>query len=662
MELRRPEQTIPIEVSATPIVDETGTIIYAIAAFADISKRKRAEQVLKDYQQTLEQQVAERTSAIQQQWELLQTLFDHIPVMLTLSDTSGELMLANQAMERILGWSTAELTTLNLLAECYPDPAAHEHALTHLQAATGQWQDFKTRCRDGRWIDTTWATIRLSDGKLISIGQDISDRKQIEAALQENQEQFRQVAENLPLFLGLRTIDYSQWLYVSPKFEHISGRSSQMMLEDPQSWRSFVHPEDQPTVVLSLEHPEPTIHEFRIFRPDQEMRWIRTVEFPVYIRDSEPYRVATFAEDITERKQIEAALRTSEERLFDNAPIGIALVALTGQFLQVNPSFYDIVGYSATELMTLTWQAITHPDDLNLNLQRHQQLVAGDVQSYQLEKRKFVPVLLNVALLRDQGGQPLYTITHVVGMSDRYEVDRMKDEFISIVSHELRTPLTAIRGALQLLESGLYDAESDEYKEMLHIASSNSERLVRLVNDILDLERLESNRVQLEMEDCQIAEVIQHALESVRALADTANITLSTSLPSISMWAAPDAIVQTLVNLLSNAIKFSSPGNTVWLRAELETDDRASRQEICFSVEDKGRGIPADKLATIFERFQQVDASDSRQKGGTGLGLAICKTIVQQHGGKIWVESEVGKGSTFYFTVPRSPSTTLLSS
>jgi signal transduction histidine kinase len=222
----------------------------------------------------------------------------------------------------------------------------------------------------------------------------------------------------------------------------------------------------------------------------------------------------------------------------------------------------------------------------------------------------------------------------------------MKNEFISIVSHELRTPLASIRGSLGLLAAGVLKDRPETAKQMLEIASSDTERLVRLVNDILDLERLESSQVILVKQWCDAAVLMRKSAEAVLSVAAENNINLSILPETAKIWADPDRIVQLLVNLLSNAIKFSAPESTVTVRVE-DLGDR-----VLFEVKDRGRGIPADKLETIFGRFQQVDASDSRQKGGTGLGLAICRSIVQQHGGRIWAESVVSEGSSFYFTVP----------
>lgn len=380
--------------------------------------------------------------------------------------------------------------------------------------------------------------------------------------------------------------------------------------------------------------------------------------------------------DISDRKQTEESLRESEERFrraFDDAPIGIALVSVGGWFLKVNRSLCNILGYTEAELLAKNLQNVTYASDLQACLEAMRQLLKGEHQIFQTENRYLqkqgnpIQCSLNISLVKDQKSQPLYFIAQIQDISDRKQIDRMKSEFISVVSHELRTPLTSIRGALGILGSGIFNDRPEKAQHMLQIATNNSDRLVRLVDDILSLERLESGKVQLTMELCQVADLMQQALESVQALADQSAVTLSFTVLFVALWASPDAIVQTLINLLSNAIKFSSPGDTVWLKAELqgldlqdldlqglESQDLDERREeyVLFSIVDQGRGIPEDKLEVIFEQFQQVDVSDARKKGGTGLGLAICRNIVQQHGGTIWAESQESQGSTLYFTLP----------
>jgi signal transduction histidine kinase len=250
-------------------------------------------------------------------------------------------------------------------------------------------------------------------------------------------------------------------------------------------------------------------------------------------------------------------------------------------------------------------------------------------------------------------------------ITERRKIDRLKNEFISIVSHELRTPLTAIRGSLGLILRGVYDKKPEKKQRMIEIAAEQSDRLVRLVNDILDLQRLESGSMRLDLQVGDAAALMQQSVDLMRTYAEENQIQLTVTPLPVSIWAAPDSIVQTLTNLLSNAIKFSKPGGKVWVSAKVETEELKTQPKgmklgenqfsfpsVCFSIQDQGRGVPSDKLETIFERFQQVDASDSREKGGTGLGLAICRKIIEQHGGRIWVESVLGEGSTFYFTLP----------
>ncbi len=275
-------------------------------------------------------------------------------------------------------------------------------------------------------------------------------------------------------------------------------------------------------------------------------------------------------------------------------------------------------------------------------IQRHEYELhhAGDVF---YEEARIIPVTQDEVLVV------------VRDISDRYQIDRLKDEFVSIVSHELRTPLTAIRGGLGLLASGVLSDRPDKAQQMLTMALNNTERLIRLVNDILDLERLAAGRSNLVLKPCPLESLFTLAVHGVEALALEADITLQVAAVTATVRADPDAVVQTLVNLLGNAIKFSDPGSKIGLAATLDSEHGYGESDwVQVMVKDCGRGIPADRLESIFERFQQVDVSDSRQKGGTGLGLAICKRIVEQHGGKIWVESQVGQGSTFFFTLPLS--------
>ncbi len=257
------------------------------------------------------------------------------------------------------------------------------------------------------------------------------------------------------------------------------------------------------------------------------------------------------------------------------------------------------------------------------------------------------PIHLSLSALRSSTGEIAGFVAIASDITERRAVDRMKNEFISVVSHELRTPLTSIRGSLGLLAAGMLGNVADKAQRMLQIAINNTDRLVRLINDILDIERLESGKIALDRRSIDAAQLAQQAVDTMRGMSDKNGVHLELRTIPGEVFGDPDRILQTLTNLISNAIKFSPAGATVALSLEVDNNTHMK-----FSVSDRGRGIPDEKINVIFERFQQVDASDSREKGGTGLGLAICRTIVQQHGGHIWVESKLGEGSVFNFTIP----------
>ena len=233
------------------------------------------------------------------------------------------------------------------------------------------------------------------------------------------------------------------------------------------------------------------------------------------------------------------------------------------------------------------------------------------------------------------------------------EADQFKDDLLTIISHELRTPLTSIKGSLSLL--------LDEQKvqgmtrEFLEIAEQNTERLIALVNDLLDLSRIESGKLEFERERFSIRDAILSATQRIRALADRKGLRLELPVPEglPPVEADPGKVEQVLVNLLDNAIKFTPEGGQI--RLEAEAAEGSGRGTMQVRVSDTGIGIPAEHLEKVFEKFYRVDMSSTRGARGTGLGLAICKAIVEGHGGRIWAESVPGQGSRFTFSLPLAP-------
>lgn len=362
--------------------------------------------------------------------------------------------------------------------------------------------------------------------------------------------------------------------------------------------------------------------------------------------------------ELQERQQASATIREAERRwrsLLTNVQLLVVGLDQTGRINYVNPFFLTLTGYSETEVLGKDWFTTFVPPARQQPMQSlFSEVIEQNAHPYyqnfiltRTGEERFIA--WNNTRLQDSQGNVTGTISIGEDITARQKVEKLKNEFISIVSHELRTPLTSIRGSLGLLATGVMDDEPTEMKRMIEIAAIDTERLVRLVNDVLDLEKLESGKISLMRKYCDAAELMQRSLEVMQASAQEAGIQLVLHPLSVPIWVEADRIIQTLTNLLSNAIRFSPAGSTVTLTAAVPP---ASPAYLLFSVQDQGRGIPADKLESIFGRFQQVDASDSRDKNGTGLGLAICKSIVEQHGGEIWTESHWGEGSTFFFTLP----------
>lgn len=230
----------------------------------------------------------------------------------------------------------------------------------------------------------------------------------------------------------------------------------------------------------------------------------------------------------------------------------------------------------------------------------------------------------------------------------RVEVDRLKDEFVSVVSHELRTPLTSLRAALDLLVAGLLgDGAGPDAHRLVTIAHTNAGRLARLVDDILDLESSSRGAMPLTRGPVEVAQLMKASLETVQGTADCSEVAVHLGDGTGEVWGDEHRLVQVLTNLLGNAIRFSRPGSTV--RLGCDSDDWGLR----LTVADQGMGIPVDVQDRVFERFWQVDGSDSRARSGTGLGLAIAKNIVEAHGGYLTLDSTPGVGSTFTVCLPQ---------
>ena len=373
-----------------------------------------------------------------------------------------------------------------------------------------------------------------------------------------------------------------------------------------------------------------------------------------------------------QRKNVEESLRRSEETFrntFDFASIGMAQVAPDGRWLKVNRAICDLVGYSEEELLATDFQSITHPDDLELDLEYVQQMLHGAIRTYQMEKRYFhkkghiVTILLSVSLVRDAEDTPQFFISQIQDITERKAAvvelqkakeaaeaaNKAKGEFLANVSHEIRTPMNGIIGMTELaLDTSL----TKEQQTYLQLVQSSAKSLLSVIDDILDFSKIESGKMELCPVEFNLRESVGDILRALVPRAQDKRLKLSSNVAADvpdGLFGDQNRLRQILVNLINNGIKFTEKGSIV---VQVSTSKQRSLEiELHFAVRDTGIGIPKAKLEAIFAAFSQADGSATRRYGGTGLGLTISSQLAELMNGRMWVESEVGKGSVFHFTV-----------
>lgn len=263
-------------------------------------------------------------------------------------------------------------------------------------------------------------------------------------------------------------------------------------------------------------------------------------------------------------------------------------------------------------------------------------------------KGRTIPILISAAPLRDELGAITGAVAAFQDITNLYEVDRLKNEFVSVVSHELRTPLTSIKGSLQLLLAEVPLPDPD-HRTLMNVALSNTDRLVRIINDILDISKIEAGKLALVPRPCDVQDLMRQSIQSVEQIANGSTVTLALVVaPAVpKVLADPDRTIQAIVNLLSNALKYAPA------QSEVTVDVRPEPANfVTIAITDRGRGISPEQIGQLFQKFQQIDGADTRKFRGTGLGLAITKALVEAQGGSVGVRSEAGQGSTFTLTIP----------
>jgi PAS domain S-box-containing protein len=336
--------------------------------------------------------------------------------------------------------------------------------------------------------------------------------------------------------------------------------------------------------------------------------------------------------------------RKNLRALIDNMLVGLVAISSDGKIESVNNRIERLFNTQGKWLLNKQFDSL-FPESMHLNMNTLIEISLGkvaEIEAVRVTGETF-PVELSLSQFRTDKGLTYLAI--ILDVSERHEVEKLKRAFVATVTHELRTPLTSIKGSLHLIKQGRFGELPEKVVGLVDVAERNTVRLMALINDILDIEKLESGRLQMEFANVALNTVLERAAESVRSFADQAGVHLDFQDTRHFVYADADRLVQVVVNLVSNAVKFSPKEQTVSIRAVVSLDC------VQVLVIDRGRGVPEKYKEMIFERFQQVEDADQRKKGGTGLGLAICKQIIEQHGGTIGVDSEPNQGSTFWFKV-----------
>ena len=367
-------------------------------------------------------------------------------------------------------------------------------------------------------------------------------------------------------------------------------------------------------------------------------------------------RYVVFVRDLEQERTGEAQLAALLERtdaVFDALAEGVVGIQGDGTLSFGNLAAAQMLRRRRVDLPGADWHAVLHADRCPhqpCELTDPLALAGRTISGVELRRAdgSSLPVELSVRMLRAGDGAAGVVVT-LHDLTERLRVERLKNDLVAAVSHELRTPLTSIRGSLGLLRAGVVDPSSEQGTEMLDIATTSTERLSRLVDDILDLERLGAGKVELVIARHQAYRLMVSAAQAVSGAALSRGVTIDVVDGDVWVLADSDRTVQVLVNLIGNAVKFSDPASTVTLAARAEGD------RVVLTVEDQGRGIPEDQLERIFERFAQVDGGDSREYGGSGLGLSIAHGLAEQHGGTLSARSTLGVGSIFALSLPAAP-------
>jgi PAS domain S-box-containing protein len=596
----------------------------------------------------------------------LDELFETSPEAIVLLDVEERVVRGNAEFLRTFGYRAEEIVGRPINELIVPPDLIDEAERVTRSVTSGRPVSLETTRRrsDGTPIDVSvlGKPVRL-DGSPVAIYlvyRDVTEHRRALRELRDSEERFRQLAENLRDVFYLNSVERDEVLYVSPAYERIWGRPREELYREHRAWMRAIHPED-------LERVRSTVGEgaggefeveYRIVRPDGEVRWIRDRTIPIRDEAGRIYRDAGIAEDVTDRKRVEQALRESEARyrqMFEgNRAMKLLIDPASGAIVDANAAAAAFYGYPADELRTLRVTDLNAlpAEEVQGAMERALQGGQGTlVFPHRLASGEIRHMEVHTAPVELRGRTLLYSILTDVTARRHAEEERAaavaaRNRFYAMVSHELRTPISAVMLYNDLLLTGAYGALTESQTEGVLRSQSSAGGLLELVNEVLDLSRLEAGKMEARTEEVAAAELLRDVVSAVRPLADEHGCELSLDAEGAPPVLATDPrrVRQILLNLLSNAVKYGR-GRPVRVACRAVLGGG-----VAFEVADRGPGISEADRERIFEEF--VRLGDGSQPG-TGLGLTIARRLAELLGGRVEVESVVGEGSTFRLVLPR---------
>jgi len=592
---------------------------------------------------------------------------DSIPALVAVLDTAGRMVRMNDPCARLTGVSLADTMGKPFMQEVLEGESYSWAAEKMREAAAGQVSgphETTWRIAGGQTRRVSW-TLRPLKGPndeiqyLIVSGQDVTDQRQMELALLSSEARYKEMVENSLGFVFTCSMDGRLTSLNSFTAETLGFRADALVgravtdLLDAGGMATFqdclrtLATRDEWQGALPLRRSD-GIYRRIAFRS-------RRMELP----GERPF-VLAHGIDVTEQHEAEQALHVAtrqRELILESVGDGIYGIDLEGKLTFINVAGARELGYTPEELTGRDVHEVIHHSHVDgtpysrsaspiLQALRMNEPIRMRDEVFWRKDGTAIPIEYSASPLMEDG-RISGMVVAFQDVSERRRLEKMKDEFISTVSHELRTPLTSLRASLGLISSGSLDKRPEKQRQMVELAIGNCDRLIRLVNDILDFDRVGKGKLPLNRQPVEAVDLLRRAADIAHTAASQAHISFRIDAQPVQVMADEERLLQVLSELVTNAIKFSPADTQIRLTAQ-----PCGENEVCFTVEDQGRGIAPEKVEHIFDRFQQGDASDSRALGGTGLGLALCRSIVEQHGGRMWAESTLGKGSSFQFKVP----------